>query len=149
MSPLFTNTTCTLDAGSASWETIYKLLEDENLKIIKKWDAIANDSPPSNNIPWNDVANSFLPRIVVCPKILPYTDMVRCIVDHLDITDIMFITLKKTIIGSFKAKDLSKMYHLPQPYKKYDTQLIHTFMQENPNLAELIGEWRWYPHKHK
>jgi len=64
--------------------------------------------------------------------------MVKWVVDHLDITDRMFITTMKTVIGSFKAEDLRKMYHLPQPQKKYDMQL----MQENLNPAALIREWR-------
>ena len=36
MSPLFTDTTCTMDAGSFSKEEIYKLFEDENPRIIVK-----------------------------------------------------------------------------------------------------------------
>lgn len=67
--------------------------------------------------------------------------MVSWVVDYLDITD--------TVIGSFKSKDLRKMYHLPQPQKNYDTQFIHKFMQENLNHMELIREWRRDPNKHK
>jgi len=35
-SPLFTDTTCTPDAGSSSSEAIYELFEDENPRIIVK-----------------------------------------------------------------------------------------------------------------
>lgn len=75
---------------------------------MKQYD-ITDDSPPSNSVAWNDVTNLFLHRIVVFPKILPYIDMVRWVVDHLDTTHETFITLKKTVIGSFKAEDLRKM----------------------------------------
>lgn len=98
---------------------------------------------------WNDVANSFLHRILTHPKIFPYTDMVRCIIDHIDIIDRDFITPKKTIIGSFKAEDLRKMYHLRLSQRKYDTQFIHKLMHENLNPTDLIREWRRDPSKHK
>jgi len=95
-----------------------------------------DDSPPSNNDTWNDVAYSFLHRIVARPKILPYTYMVIWVVDNLDITDKTFINMKKTVILSFKVEYLRKMYHLPQSKKKYDMQFVQKFMQENLNPIE-------------
>lgn len=77
----------------------------------------ADESPQSNTAAWNDMVNSFLHRIVARPKVLPYTDIVRWVVDQLDITDRMFITLKKIVIGSLKVEDLRKMYRLPQLQK--------------------------------
>lgn len=124
MSPLFTDTTCTPDVGSSSREEIYKLFEDEDLRIILKQAATTDDSLPCNIDIHNDVANSFLHRIAAHTKILPYTDMVRLVVDHLDIMDKKFITLKKKIIGSFKVDDLRKWNHLPQPQNKNDTQFV-------------------------
>jgi len=39
------------------------------------------------------------------------------------------------VIGSFTAKDLSAMYHLPANQKKYDKEFVEKFMQEmNINL---------------
>lgn len=142
MSPLFTDTTCTLDVGSASWEVIYKLFEDENPRVIVKQIATIDVYPRSNDVAWNDVANSFLNIIDAYPKILPYVDTVRWVVDQLDIIYRMFITPRKIVIGSFKAKDLRKMCHLPPPQKRYDTQFIEKFMQENLNPADLIRERR-------
>lgn len=68
MPRLFTDTTCTPDEGSFSWEGIYKLFKDENPRIIQKQIENADDYPPYNNDTWNDVANSFLHRIVARPK---------------------------------------------------------------------------------
>lgn len=104
MSLLFIDTICTPDVVYASSEKIYKLFEDENPRIIVKHATTAYDSPPSNNAEWNDVANSFLHRIVSHPKILLYTDMVRWVVDHVDITAITFTTMKNTILGLLKLR---------------------------------------------
>lgn len=83
---------------------IYKLFEDENLRVIVKHTVVVDDSPPSNGVVWNDVANSLFHKIVAHPKILPYTYMVRWVVDQLEITDRTFITSRKTTIGSFKLR---------------------------------------------
>lgn len=64
------------------------------------------------------VANSFLHIIVARPKILPYIDMIRWVIDNLDITDRLFLTPKKKIIGSFKVEYLRKIYHIPPPQKR-------------------------------
>ena len=50
--------------------------------------------------------------------------MVRWIIDNLNIEDRTFLTSKGTMIGSFKAKDLKLMYHIPNPKKVYDKQFL-------------------------
>lgn len=67
MSPLFMDTTCMLDAGSSSWEVIYKFFKDENLRVFDKQSAIADAPAPDAGAVWNDVANSFLHRIDARP----------------------------------------------------------------------------------
>jgi len=91
---LFSDTICSLDVGSVSWESIYK-----------------------------DVANSFLHRIVAQPKILPYTDMVRWVVDKFRNIERNIVTQKHTIIGLFIGKDLNTMYHFSKPQCKYKNSL--------------------------
>ncbi len=36
MPPLFSDTTCTIDSGRSSWESMYQLLESEGPKVIQR-----------------------------------------------------------------------------------------------------------------
>jgi len=77
MAPLSLDTTCTSNAGSSCWEAMSQLFENENSIIGECRGAIVYDSQMNHANPWSKVANYFLQRISYCPKILPYTDMVR------------------------------------------------------------------------
>ena len=55
--------------------------------------------------------------------------MVRWIIDNLSIGDRTFLTSRGTMIVSFKAKDLKQMYHLPDPHKIYDKEILAKFVK--------------------
>ena len=48
-----------------------------------------------------DLACSFLHRIAVRPKILPYTDMIKWVLDNMDIKNRQFKTQGQGLISSF------------------------------------------------
>jgi len=98
---------------------MYKLFEDEGPKVTERI-VTAKDRVHVSKITYIDVANLFPYRIGARPGILPYMDMIRWVIDHMNIADRNFMTQRQTIIGSFTAKDLSAMYHLLATQKKYD-----------------------------
>ena len=67
MAPLYTDTTCNRDAGISTWEGMYRLLEEENPRIMKVTAAVAGASRPSE-ASLEDLACSFLHRIEARPK---------------------------------------------------------------------------------
>jgi len=101
-----------------SWEGIYALLENEDPKEIEE-EAIADGTDKSKNT-LNDLANSFLHRIAAHANILPYNDMVRWVIESINITDRAFFTTDGRMFGSFKPKDVKRMYHLPDPQQHYN-----------------------------
>lgn len=70
-----------------------------------------NSSEPS----YFKVTCSFLYRIAARPKDLPYTNMVKWLIDNLNIIDRMFKNSKQENMGSFTLEDLRIMYHFPMP----------------------------------
>jgi len=96
-----------------------------------------------------DIADSFLHQIVAREQILPYTDVVRWAIEEIPITDRTFCTRDGRIFGSFQAKDLRQMYHLPEPEKKYNKAFLEKFRSENETESEPIRDWRKNPAKHK
>ena len=83
MTPLYTDTTCSRDVGVNTLEGMHNLLEEENPRVMEVT-AIA-DSHGSSEASITELACSFLHRIAARPKILPYTDMVKWVLDSLDI----------------------------------------------------------------
>ena len=113
MTPLYTDTTCNKDAGVTTWESMHSLLEEENPRAMEV--TVTADSRGSSEASITELACSFLHWIVARPKILPYTDMVKWVLDSADITNRQFTTQGQGLIGSFTPRDLRLMYHLPEP----------------------------------
>ena len=85
MAPLYTDTTCNRDAGISTWEGMHNLLEEENPRVMEV-EATAG-SHNSSEASITELACSFLHRIAAKPKILPYTNLVKWILDNTDIRD--------------------------------------------------------------
>jgi len=79
MAPLYTDTACNRDTGIATWESMYSLLEEENPRVMEVTATVG--SRVSSKASITEIACSFLHRILARPKILPYTDMVKWILD--------------------------------------------------------------------
>ena len=138
MAPLYTHTACNRDVGISTWEGMYTLLEEENPKVMKVT-AVAG-SQCSSKASLEELACSFLHRIAARPKILPYTDMIKWILDSTEMKNRQFKIQGQGLIGSFAAQDLKLMYHLPEPQATYNTQFIEKFVAENLNLSETTKD---------
>ena len=64
-----------------------------------------------------DVACSFVHKVAARTKVLPYTDMVKWEINHLNIKDRNFKDSRRKNIGYFRADDLKAMYNLPDSTK--------------------------------
>jgi len=118
LTSLFTDNTCNKEAGTSTWETMYQLLEEEQLRILETM--IRVDGCDSFDASIHELVCSFLHRIAMQPKIIPYTDMVKWIIDDVDISYREFKTGGHEVIGSFAPYNLRLMYHLPQPWVTYN-----------------------------
>lgn len=78
-----------------------------------------------------DLADSFLHRIAAREKILPYIDVVRWVVEQILVSNRTFCTVDRRIFGSFQPDDLRKMYHFPEPKKKYNKAFLEKLVEEN------------------
>ena len=94
------------------------------------------DSHRSSKASITELACSFLHRIAARLKILPYTNMVKWVLDNADITNRQFKTRGQDLIGSFTAQDLRLMYHLLELQETYNKQFVKKFTKENKDLAE-------------
>ena len=134
MTPLYTDTTCNKDFNITTCEGMYSLLEEENPKVMEV--TTTTSSHGSSEATITELTFSFLHRIAARPKILPYTDMVKWILDNTDIINIQFKTQCQGLIGLFASQYLRLMYHLLEPQATYNKQFMEKFAKENQDLAE-------------
>jgi len=121
--------TMCLGLGNTSWQIIYNLIEAEERVEVSK-EATANSTNKSE-ASLKYLADSYLHRIATREKILPYTDVVRWVVEEIPVSNRMFCTVDGRIFGSFQPNELRKMYHLPEPEKKYTKVFLEKFAEEN------------------
>lgn len=139
MAPLYTDTACNRDAGINTWEGMYNLFEEENPRVMEVTVTVASQG--SSEATTKDLTCSFLHWVAAMPKILPYTDMIKWVLDGTDIKNRQFKTQGQRLIGSFSPQDLKLMYHLPEPQEVYNRQFIEKFTKENYDLEECIKDW--------
>ena len=118
MASLYTDTAYKKDAGITTWEGMYNLLEEENPRVMQV--TATAGSHWSSEASLTELACSLLHRIAARPKILPYTDMIKWVLDSTDITNRQFKTQGQELIGSFAPQDLKLMYHFPEPQATYN-----------------------------
>ena len=53
------------------------------------------------------------------------------VVEEIPVSNRTFCTADGRIFGSFQPDDLRKMYHLPEPKKRYNKALLEKFANEN------------------
>lgn len=107
------------------------------------------DSNNKSEASLKDLADSYLHRIAAREKILPYTDVVKWVVEEIPVSNRMFCIVDRIIFGSFQPDDLRKMYHLLEPKKKYNKVLLEKFTAKNETKSAPIKKWRQNPAKQK
>ena len=66
MAPLYTDTACNRDAGIATWEGMYNLLEEENPRVMEVTATVGSHS--SSEASNTKLTCSFLHRIIARPR---------------------------------------------------------------------------------
>jgi hypothetical protein len=70
-------------------------------------------------------------KIAARPRLLPYYDMIRWALDHVDIPTITIINEQKVTIGNFRPKHLQAMYQLsPTPNFAYNVKFLEVFKEK-------------------
>ena len=123
--------------------------ENPKVTIAKVSVPDEDNSYSDSDITERTLANSFLHRIAARANIIPYYDVIRWVIDSVEIKNIMFILASGASFGSFKVEDLKAMYHLPDPQKLYNKEFVKEFADSNKVQSEPIKEWRKNHEKHK
>jgi len=105
MAPLYTDTACNRDTGISTWKGMYNLLEKENPKVM----GVTTTAGSQNSFEAlvADLACSFLYQLATRPKIIPYTDMVKWVLDNADIKNRQFKTQGQELSESLFSQNFN------------------------------------------
>jgi hypothetical protein len=119
-----------------------------------------NCSDNSGNNEKDDLATRYkiviqaeMHKIAARPRLLPYYDMIRWALNHVDIPTITIISEQKVTIGTFRPEQLQAMYQLsPTPNFTYNAEFLEGFKEKEceqygRNLSDLIKDWVSHPAK--
>lgn len=139
MTPLLMDTTCSKEGVTSTWEDMHNILKEEQLRIMET-KVIVNGRDSSDNS-MLEMACLFLHHIATQPKIIPYTDMVKWVIDEANISYREFKTRSQEVMGSFTMDNLQFMYLLPEPQVIYNRKFVEKFAKEKDNLMDYTHSW--------
>jgi len=99
------------------------------------------------------VSQAEMHKIVARPQLLPYYDMVRRALDHVDLLTRMIFNEQREAVGSFRPEHLQEIYKLsPTPNCIYNTKFLEEFKKKEcepfgKKLSNLIKDWVSHPVK--
>jgi hypothetical protein len=92
-------------------------------------------------------------KIVARPRLLPYYDMIRWVLDHVDILTRTIINEQKVTVGTFRLEHLQAMYQLSStPNFTYNVEFLEGFEEKEceqygRTFLKLIKDWVSHPAK--
>jgi hypothetical protein len=92
-------------------------------------------------------------KVATRPPLLPYYDMIRWALDHVDIHTRTIISEQKVIVGTFRPENLQTMYKLPPTSDfTYNVEFLEGFKQKEceqytKSLSDFIKDWVSHPAK--
>jgi hypothetical protein len=86
-------------------------------------------------------------RIATRPRLLPYYDMIRWALDHVDLATRTIMNSQRVTIGTFQPENLQSMYKLPSTFEyTYGVDFLEEFKKKecteyDKTMPGLIKDW--------
>jgi hypothetical protein len=93
------------------------------------------------------VVQSRMHRVAARPRLLPYYDMVRWALDHVDIPTRTIMNKQRVTVGTFRPEHLQTMYKLPTTFDHtYGAEFLEEFKEKefeqyDKTMSSLIKDW--------
>jgi hypothetical protein len=93
-----------------TWSYIYEVLQSE---LVDVSDDSSENEKDDLITKYKIFIQDKMHKVAARPRLLPYYDMIRWALDHVDIPTRTIINEQKVTIGTFRPKQLQAMYKLP------------------------------------
>jgi hypothetical protein len=100
--------------GSVStWSSITDILQSEAVNCSDSDDYNYDIVKDDLNTKYKTVVQSGMHLVAARPRLLPYFDMIRWALDHIDLPSRTIVNDRRDIIGTFRPEHIQAMYKLP------------------------------------
>jgi hypothetical protein len=132
-----------------SWSFVLDVLQFE---LVSYSDSNDNDNVKVNlNTKYKTVVQSGMHLVATRPRLLPYYDMIRWALDHIDLPTRTIISDRWNTVGTFKPDHIQTMYKLPTTAEyTYNDEFLEEFKkkeceQYDKTMPGLIKDWISHP----
>jgi hypothetical protein len=116
-----------------SWSFVSDILQSE---LVNYSDFDDNDNEKDDlNTKYKIVVQSRMHRVATRPRLLPYYDMIRWALDHIDLPTRTIISDQRTTVGTFRPEHIQAMYKLPTTSEyTYDVEVLEGFKERMQSI---------------
>jgi hypothetical protein len=127
-----------------TWSYISEVLQSKLVDVSD--DSIENEKDDLVT-KYKIVVQAQMHKVATRPCLLPYYDMVRWALDHVDIPTRTIVNKQRVTIGTFRPKQLQAMYKFPTVSNlAYNAKFLENFKQKecvqyDKSMSSLIKDW--------
>jgi hypothetical protein len=127
-----------------NWSYVSDMLQSELVDYSDNSDDNERDDITTK---YKIVVQSGMHRVAAQPRLLPYYDMIRWALDHMNIPTRTIMDEQRVIVGTFRREHLQTMYKLPATSDHtYGTKFLEEFkekefIQYDKTMSILIKNW--------
>jgi hypothetical protein len=133
-----------------TWSYVSEVLQSD---VVNCSDDSSDNEKDDMTTKYKIVVQAEMHKVAARPRLLPYYDMIRWALDHVDIPTRTIISEQKVIVGTFRPENLQTMYKLPPTSDfTYNAEFLEGFKQKEceqyaKSLSDLIKDWVSHPAK--
>jgi hypothetical protein len=126
------------------WSFVSNVLQAELVDYSDDSDDIERDDLHTK---YKIIVQSGMHRIATRPRLLPYYDMIRWALDHVDLPTRTIMNNQRVTVGTFRPEHLQTMYKLPSTSEyTYGAEFLEEFKQKecvqyDKTMPGLIKDW--------
>jgi hypothetical protein len=126
-----------------SWSFVSDILQTE---LVNYSDSDDNEKDDLNT-KYKIVVQSGMHKVATRPRLLPYYDMIRWALDHIDLPTRTIMNDQRVTVGTFRPEHIQTMYKLPTTSEyTYDAEFLEGFKQKecteyDKTMPGLIKDW--------
>jgi hypothetical protein len=130
-----------------TWSSISYILQSELVNCSDSDDYNYDIVKDNLNTKYKTIVQSGMHLVATRPRLLPYYDMIRRALDHIDLPSRTIINDRQAMIGTFRPEHIQSMYKLPATSEyTYGKEFLEYFKKKeceeyDKTMPGLIKDW--------
>jgi len=130
-----------------TWSFISDILQSELVNYSDSDDDDNDIVKDDLNTKYKTIVQSGMHLVATRPRLLPYYDMIRWALDHIDLPSRTIVSDQQAMVGTFRPEHIQSMYKLPTTSEyTYGKEFLADFKKKaceefDKTMPSLIKDW--------